>query len=284
MRHLKPLSHHTILLLCVTFLFSCSCNSLKKYGSKSGEGSGYGSGGGIKHDSVSVVMPDLPDSSEVHHVTLTSGEGWFPEGPGAGSPKPKGYKDPKDLKIVQVRNTRVVNNVNNSGRVVYKIPERMRVRSTSRVILRISSSKSTVSIYDSLQGEVRTSEIPVTQTMEVKLVDPGPVDQKYFEIVPDNNAEQLIENGETFTEWSWNVTPIRVGSSRLKIVVSIIRDGNKKDTVYEDSVLIEKDLPVQAEYFWQKYWQWLIGTFILPFLLWLWKRKREKKKDDNKAD
>lgn len=210
---------------------------------------------------------------ELHHnnIIITSGDPW----PNTGAPKPISSKP--GLKIIEVKNTRVVSNVNNSGRVVYKIPERMRVRSTSRVVLRISSSKSTVSIYDSLQGEVRTSEIPVTQTMEVKLVDPSPSDHKYFEIVPDNNAEQLVENGETFTEWSWNVTPVRPGSSSLKIIISIIRDGHKKDTVYEDSVLVEKDLPVQVEYFWQKYWQWLIGTFILPFLLWLWKRKKKEK-------
>jgi hypothetical protein len=180
------------------------------------------------------------------------------------------------LKIIEVRNTRTVKSVDNSGRVVYKIPERMRIHSTSHVVLRISNSKSSVAIYDSLQGEVRTSIIPVTQTMEVKLVEPSPDNHKYFEIVADNSAVQLVENGETYTEWSWNVTPIRTGSSQLKVVVSIIRDGNKKDTVYEDSVLIEKDLPVQVEHFWEKYWQWLIGTFILPFVLWLWKRNKKK--------
>jgi hypothetical protein len=241
-------------------------------------GEGSGSGGGYHKDSMTVSVDSLMGDSEIvaalennHHVILTSGEEWYP-------PKPTSNK----IKIVKVENTRVVNKSTDmsDGRVVYKIPERMTIRETYKVLLRIAKSKATVSVYDNLEGTVRTSEIPVTQTMEVTLIDPSPADNKSFDILSDNNAVQIIDDGETYTEWSWNVTPIRAGSSSLKIVVSVIRNGNKKDVVYEDSVQVERSLPNQLGYFWGKYWQWLIGTFILPFFLWLYKRKKDKKEPE----
>ena len=185
------------------------------------------------------------------------------------------------VKIIEIKNTKVISKNSNlsQGRVVYKIPERMKIRSTYKVLVRIAKSESVISIYDSLEGTVRTSIIPVTETMEVNLVDPSPKDRKSFEIVADNTAIQIIENGDTYTEWSWNVTPIKIGNSHLKIVVSVIRDGNKKDVVYEDSVEVEKDIPSQINFFFCKYWQWLLSTLLIPFGVWWYKKNQEDKKN-----
>jgi hypothetical protein len=185
----------------------------------------------------------------------------------------------KDLKIVYVKNTKVVANIIDlsEGRVVYKIPEKMKIRSTYKVLVRISKSKSVVSIYDSLSKKIMTSTLPVTQTMEVKLVDISPADRKCFEITEGNNAVQIVDEGDTYTEWSWNVTPIKVGNSKLKIVISIIRDGNKKDIVYEDSVEVEKDIQIQIKFFFESYWQWMLSTLIIPFAVWFYKNRKEKK-------
>jgi hypothetical protein len=243
-------------------VFIASCGLIrqsKKMHKPDGEGHENGNDNSHK-DSVIVDFDSMPNYPK---VILTSGEGWYPEIP-----------KPKNLKVITIQNTKVINKSRDmsEGRVVYKIPETMKIFSTYKVLLRIAKTKAVISIYDSLDGVVRTSEIPVTQTMEVRLTDP----QKSFEILPDNNGVQMIENGDTYTEWSWNVKPIKVGNSNLKIVISIIRDGNKKDIVYEDSVMVEKDIPVQIQSFWDKYWQWCIGTLILPFFIFLYK-KREKK-------
>lgn len=264
------------LLIVALCLLMASCGIFSRGKSLKGHGEGHGYGGGSHTDSATVnidstMSNDIVAELEHHKVVITSGEMWNPE-----SPKPA------NLKIIKIDNTKVISkSVSMSdGRVVYKIPERMKIRETSKVLLRISKSKATVSVYDNLDGTVRTSEIPVTQTMEVNLIDPSPADNRSFDIVPGNNAVQIIDDGETYTEWSWNVTPVRTGSSSLKIVVSVIRDGNKKDVVYEDSVMIEKDLQNQISFFWGKYWQWLIGTFLLPFFLWLYKRKKDKKEEE----
>jgi len=195
------------------------------------------------------------------------------------------YPRSETIKIVEVKNTRVIKNTSNlsEGRIVYKIPEKMKVRSTYRVLVRISKSKSTVSIYDSLQGTVITSHIPITETMEVKLMDLSPKDNRAFDIEDNNNGSvQIIENGDTYTEWSWGVTPIRSGKSKLEIVISIIRNGNRKDIVYEDIVEVEMDAVTQILFFLKKYWLELMTSIAIPFIVWVYKNRKEKQKTKNK--
>lgn len=267
------------LLIILFSFFIASCTTIYKGQKGKNEGHGSDNGGSAHKDSITINISDTIPSDDImgesaemesQHVILTSGEEWHPANPNM-NPKHK-------LNIVVIRNGNPITTSTDvsEGRVVYGIPERMKIRSTYRVFLRISKSKTTIRIYDSLQGTIRTSVIAVTQTMEISLVDPSPADNKSFEVVPDNNGIQIVDSGETFTEWTWNVTPIRTGKYDLKIVVSTLRNGNKKDKVYEDTVKVDVDLPAQALFFWSKWWQWIIG-FVSPFFIWLYKRRKEKK-------
>ena len=185
----------------------------------------------------------------------------------------------KKLKVIEVNNTKVIKQNRNlsDGRIVYKIPNVMKIRSTYKVLVRISKSIASVSLYDSLSGIVKTSHIPITETMQVQLIDTSPKDKKIFDIISDDSEIQIIESGDTYTQWSWDVTPIHVGVSKLKVVVSIIRNNNKKDIVYEDTVEIERDIKEQLIFFWEEYWKWIISTFAIPIFIW-WHKNRKKKK------
>ena len=226
-------------------------------------------------DSVAVVDTASMLNFVEHSVVLTSANYMMVGEAAVYNPK---------IRIIEVKNTKVIKQSSDlsEGRIVYKIPDVMKIRTTYKVLVRISKSKNVVSIYDSLDGTVMESKIPVTETMEVKLVDCSPADNKSFEIVDGNSGIQMIEDGDTYTEWSWNVTPVRVGNSRLKIVVSVIRNGNKKDIVYEDSVEIQKDIFVQVGFFFKKYWQVFMTAVAIPFIVFLYKRRKEKKKEDSK--
>lgn len=227
-------------------------------------------------DSAVAIDTAMLNFIEHHSVVLTSANMLMGDA--------YSFNHNSGVKIIEVKNTKVIKQSSElaEGRIVYKIPEVMKVRTTYKVLVRISKSKSVVSIYDSLQGTIMQSSIRVTETMEVKLLDISPADNKSFEIVDGNSGIQLIEDGDTYTEWSWNVTPVRVGNSRLKIVVSVIRNGNKKDIVYEDSVEVQKDIFVQVGFFFKKYWQVFMTAVAIPFIVFLYKRRKEKKKEDSK--
>lgn len=221
------------------------------------------------NDDFNDIQPD--------RITMSSSAG--------DAPKPSHIEKPT-LKIIEVKNTKVIKNNTNlsEGRIVYKIPNVMKIRSTYKVFVRISKSKSTLSIYDSLSGEVKTSVLPVTETMEAKLIDLSPKDNKCFDIQEQNDGVQLVENGDTYTEWSWGVTPIRLVNSKLEIVISVIRDGNKKDIVYEDTVEVERDIKEQILFFLKKYWQVLMTSMIIPFVVWFYKNRKEKKEKNKSED
>lgn len=59
-----------------------------------------------------------------------------------------GFLEKEKIKIVEIKNTKVIKQTNDlsQGRIVYKIPNIMRVRSTYKVLVRISKSKSIISI------------------------------------------------------------------------------------------------------------------------------------------
>ena len=221
----------------------------------------------------SIALTDISPESANPIVVIESAEPTYSVG---------GYYyiPMKGVRANVIDNTKIVkeNSSLSEGRIVYKIPERMKVRSTYKVLVRISKSKKTISIYEKLSGDVVTSTLPVTETMDVKLIDISPEDRKEFNIIEINSSEQIVEDGDTYTEWSWNVTPIHVGSSKLKIIISVIRDKGKKDIVYEDTVIVEKDILVQIGFFFESYWQLLLTSIAIPFIVFLYKRRKEKEK------
>jgi hypothetical protein len=184
------------------------------------------------------------------------------------------------IKIIKVNNATISTTSTNMGHVAYKIPTEMKVRNTYQVIVRIS--KTTATIYENLNGEVRTATIPVTETMEVKLIDPSPDDRKMFGVIPDNDATQLVENNESVTQWSWNVTPIRSGQAHLKVMIAVITNGNRKETVYQDTVNVDTNLGKQIPFFFGQYWQWMLSTLVIPFGVWFYNRKKNKDEEKPK--
>ncbi len=281
-----------IIIIIFAFLFYSSCTSGGKKLVKSPKFEMPVNDISVGSDSTASATLPIEEYPN-HNVTLTSNDDFnniqpdrMMVGSSAGDIPEISYLEKSPLKITEIKNTKVIKNNTNlsEGRIVYKIPNIMKIRSTYNVFVRISKSKSTLSIYDDLSGEVKTSVLPVTETMEAKLIDLSPKDNKCFDIQVKNEGVQLVENGDTYTEWSWGVTPIRLINSKLEIVISIIRDGNKKDIVYNDIVEVEKDIKEQILFFLKKYWQVLMTSIAIPFLVWLYKSKKDKKESDKEKD
>jgi hypothetical protein len=237
----------------------------------------------VKLDTVKVTPLDTIISNENIQYNDTSEVLGSPyTGTGYGEIEYEQHPNKQILKndvklptIIRLNNSKVLNTTYDMGNVVYRIPSMMTVRTSYQVLVRIS--KSEVNIYENLNGNVRTTKIPLTETMQVNLIDDSPSDNKSFDIIKDNDSIQIVDTTNSYTQWSWNVTPLRVGVGKLKVIISIIKNGNKKDIVYEDSVKIKMDLPKQIYYWFLKYWQWLFTSILIPFLVWLYKKIKNKK-------
>lgn len=220
----------------------------------------------INCDSVVVMNTSVEDySTNNHYVRLES----------ANYEAPK----PNSVKVVNIPAVHYgSSSTYREGQIVYNIPDTMIVRETYTVWVRISQDKKTTVILSNATGVVKRTTIPTSKAMEVSLIDKSPADNKMFDIKSTNSNQQLVEEEDnTFTEWRWDVTPLRAGKSSLKLVVSIMKDGLPKEVIYEDKVLVVANVSNQTLFFIKSYWQYLISTFALPFFIWLYKRKQSNK-------
>lgn len=187
------------------------------------------------------------------------------------------------VKINWKRNNNIIKKVSEEvklGQVLYQTPDTMILLVESKVIVRISKGKlDTAQISEGLSGPVNGVKINVTSKMEVKLLDPSPDNDRSFEIRDINKSQQVIED-EVYTEWLFTVVPLKTGEHELKLVISIIRNGEIKEQTWSDTIRVKNNVPKKVLTFWEKYWQWLLTTIIIPIIVYFWKKREEKKKKD----
>ena len=165
------------------------------------------------------------------------------------------------------------------GRIVYKIPDTMVVYTNYVVVVRISKDKnlSNITVGFDFDGKVKDTAIKTTSKMDVTITDSSP--DSSFVIHPINNSVQLVDS-DSYTQWTFSIKPIKHGIKKLDLVVSVIKDGDKKQVVYTDAVVVKDAITKDVKAWWQKYWQWSITTFAIPIFIYFWKRK--KKDSDTK--
>jgi len=164
------------------------------------------------------------------------------------------------------------------GQIVYKVPDTMKVFNNYEVIVRISKSSSNIEITENISGKLHTKSIQTTSTMEVKLVDPT---GKNFVISLVNSETQLVDS--SYTEWRFNVKPIKSGLNKLNLVVSIIKDSGVKETVLSDDILVKSNPQAQIKNAWSENWKWFFEKMIIPLVVWLfgiiigrWSKKKRR--------
>ena len=179
-----------------------------------------------------------------------------------------------------VKNTNSTTNVNSQsdlGQVIYKVPDTMQVMKNYDIIVRISRSNTNVEISQNLNGKVITKNIKTSHTMQVELVDPT---GECFKILEVNSQKQMVDS--SYTEWRFNVTPIKSGNNKLNLVVSIFKNDDVKQTVYSDEIYVQANAPAQIKSFWYENWKWSMEKIIIPILAWIfgrwWGKRSEKKK------
>ena len=257
-----------LLLFVLSCIFLCACKSAKKLHS-------------LKQTSYSIttekeIKQPLDEKYISHPAPLKVGmeasveevQNYLPE------KQPKITKPTSIIKSignkVSIKETRTETRMD-IGEVVYKVPDTMVVFVNYNVLVRISKKRGTAEITESMENNVVKKEIPVTAEMSVTLIDSSP--DSAFSIKNINSNGQIIDSVD-YTEWHFVVQPIKAGQKSLSLVISIMKDGEVKQKVYSDTIHIKNNIPIVAEKFWVKYWQWLATTIIIPLIVYFWKRKK----------
>ena len=139
------------------------------------------------------------------------------------------------------------------GKLIYIIPDTMKLGNTYTITIRIKKNTNNVKIIDSLYKQ-KIVDIKVTNSMEVVVIDPSPSESKNFNILKQNSDKQIIDDDD-YTEWVYSVQPLKSGNLKLNIIVSIIKDDNLKQVVYFNTTYVKSNTGVVVKTFWEKNWQ-----------------------------
>ena len=178
-----------------------------------------------------------------------------------------------------VMSKKSINTTSEFGVIVYRIPDTMKIDSEYIVSLRISRKRSIGILVGLVNGggNLVERDIRVGDNMEVKLEETN-ASEGNFKITDLSSGVQSIENDSSYTTWEWSVRPIKGGFHRLKVLVVIKEKGLTKDIpVYEENIYIKSSAGFVVMDFIKENWQYLLGTIIIPFLGFIWKRRRDKK-------
>lgn len=194
-------------------------------------------------------------------------------------------KPKKTIKVID--KTVIVNNDPSLGLVAYSVPDKMQVGKTYSVKLRISKENNKLELINgngvpianaNIDSKITIASLRVEPVMSAKLLS----DSSKMLIQSTSTLIQDIEK-EGFTEWEWRLTPIKGGDIFLKIMVSVVtasEDGKvtKDIPVYDDIINVKSNVVFTIEGFIKQYWQWIMTTIIIPFIVWFYNRKKKKEK------
>lgn len=254
----------------IIILFLCSCCSNRHSIKSNLQGESYDSVYTIEREisasyetAVETAVDTVMMSRDVVHANV------------------KNFEDSKSQYTIKNVSKKIQKSILNKpdisiGQVVYKVPDTMIIFTNYRITVRISKDTSIENIVTTLTGNLRRAEIPVSSEMEVSLVDESPEDDKSFKVTKVNSDQQSIE--EDYSEWIFNVQPIKTGNKKLNLVVSIIRGNSKKQVVYTDVIHVRSNVKKEVKSFWDKYWQYILSTFVIPLSVYFWQKKKKSKK------
>lgn len=170
----------------------------------------------------------------------------------------------------------------NKGWIAYSVPEEMKVEKNFSVKVRISkkSGQSKAELILGNDDAINNPDYPsIAMIEDVKVSGEMSAelrgDLDAFKIVCLSTPTQNIDD-ESYTEWDWIVTPKKGGQNHLKLVVKL-KDLNKDIIVFNKNINVKSNVPVVVKGFFEKYWQWLMTTIIIPIFIYFWNKKKKKR-------
>ena len=200
----------------------------------------------------------------------------------------------KDTKVEVIDNTTPNDITDESvGIMAYSTPDQMVVGKSYTIKLRISKEKNKIQLVSgdrnipindvSVNSKVVIESIRVEPIMSANLISE---DGKFIIKSASTEVQNIEEKG--YTEWEWRIIPLKSGENFLKLVVKV-RIINESGDFYKDITVFDKNVEVKSNVVFSvktwlsNYWQWLITTIIIPFIVWFYKKKSEEKKKRKKS-
>lgn len=178
------------------------------------------------------------------------------------------------------------------GHIATKVPKEMTVGKSYLVKIRITKENNltvltigdrNIPIDDDNGNSIVTIEkISISPIMSANLK----VVKGTFKIDTLSTEYQNISK-KGYTEWAWNIIPIKSGQNLLKLNVKV-RIKEDGETYYKDIVVFDQKVKIKSNIrytvltWFSEYWQWLFGVILIPIIKVIydeWKKRRDKKEE-----
>jgi hypothetical protein len=163
------------------------------------------------------------------------------------------------------------------GRILFNPSKEMKVGIMERVEVRIAKT-----ISEDLSARLRGRGVPQIEEIRVGTFMKVRLTGNNFDIKSLSHEDQPV-TGEGFTQWDWDVVPLKSGNQSLLLSVTvrikIPNDGEEtKDyPVFEREIKVKVNLIYSTKNFIKSYWQWIVSAIIASGIIgWVirkWKGK-----------
>lgn len=208
--------------------------------------------------------------------------------------KKENPKVENEVKVEVTDNTTLDDITNESvGIMAYSTPEQMVVGKSYTIKLRISKEKNKIQLVSGDRNipinDINTDSKVVIESIRVEPIMSANLiaeDGKFIITTSSTEIQNIEDKG--YTEWGWRITPLKSGENFLKLVVKV-RIINENGDFYKDITVFDKNIEVKSNVVFSiktwlsNYWQWLITTIIIPFIIWFYKKKSEEKKKKKRS-
>lgn len=125
------------------------------------------------------------------------------------------------------------------GVLLHKIPRQMEVGREEVCVIRLAYDRAVIADNLELTEAVEVKEVTVSEVMEAELIDAN--SQPAFHIRTYHDERQFLEVG-AYTEWKFYVEPIREGTFRLLLKLTVIEEvmgaHERRNITWEERVQI----------------------------------------------
>jgi hypothetical protein len=167
------------------------------------------------------------------------------------------------------------------GRIAYE-PARAMTQGTPEMVLVRIARGGTIDTETGFRDRAWVDRLKVSGSMSATLTgDPGD-----FEIVALSSDTQALVGSAS--DWVWRVTPLRSGNLPLILRVTArihLSNGSQENydlPVKTAQIAVRADRVWQAKAFWDRNWQWVLGSpMVLGALGWLSARALKRRRGRN---
>jgi hypothetical protein len=158
-----------------------------------------------------------------------------------------------------------------SANIAYNAPETLGYGRTFVIKLELSANKTPEELAGTIHepGPTETATVKISNEMDARLTG------EQFEIKAVRPERQAVS--ATGTEWTWNIKPRELGPQKLHLTLdAVLKIDNHESTytlkTFDRTIGVNVVWPETWFVFFGKYWQWIVTTIVIPFVVWIGKK------------